>query len=116
MAQLEMFKRAPGGGEVPKKAKPGLTKPSISDRFETFLAGNPHVMPAMLSLAREKLRQGATRIGAKALWEDLREYLKTNHEGDYKLNNDYTALAARRLLELEPKLEGVIELRRRKAK
>ena len=116
MTQLEMFRKAEGGKPPKAVRKHGLVRPSISERFETFLAGNPHVMPAMLKLARAKLERGARRIGAKQLWENLREYLKVTKEGNYKLDNSYTALAARRLLELDPRLEGVIETRKRKVK
>ena len=49
-------------------------------------------------------------------WEECRENLRVKKLGEYRLNNDFTALYARRLIELEPRLEGVIELRKRKAK
>jgi hypothetical protein len=87
---------------------------SLQERFETFHAANPHVLENMRALAIGKLRAGVTRIGAKALWEQLREYLRINKFGNYKLDNSLTALYARKLVEIEPVLAPVIELRRRK--
>ncbi len=93
---------------------PDETKPSIDQRFADFCQANPHVLAEMMRMAREKLAAGENRIGVKALWEELRSWLKVTGKGDYKLNNDFTAPAARKLIEMEPKLAGVIELRKRK--
>ena len=88
---------------------------SLEARFADFTHDNPHVMPEMLALARQKLARGQKRIGVKALWEELREHLRVKQLGDYALNNSFTALAARELIRMLPALEGVIELRVRKA-
>jgi len=97
-----------------KKAK-RTSRPSIDARFAAFTQTNPHVMVEMLRLARAHLVAGAKRIGAKALWEELRQSLRVQKLGDWKLDNSFTALAARRLIELEPALASVIEIRRRKS-
>jgi hypothetical protein len=112
MTQLSMFSPPPAARPRAVTGK----RASIGQRWEDFLLANPHVMDEMLRLARARLSRGATRIGAKALWEELRESLRVQKLGDWKLDNSLTALASRRLIELEPKLEGVIELRKRKAK
>lgn len=111
--QLDMFDAATRPSPAVEPPPPPRTT-ELDVAFETFLVSNPHVMPAMLSLARAKLAAGYKRIGAKALWEDLREHLRAHKLGQWKLNNSFTALAARRLIELEPALAGVIEVRRRK--
>lgn len=90
-------------------------RPSIEVRFTRWAATNGHVLDEMLRLARARLDAGETFISAKALWEELRISLNATHEGGYRLNNDFTAIAARRLLGLEPRLEGVIETRHRRA-
>lgn len=113
-AQLDMF-GAPAAPAPREKIAPAK-KPTIEERFGSFVLANPHVMPAMLELARERLAHGNTRIGAKALWEELRQHLRVNQIGEWRLDNSYTALAARRLIELEPALADVIETRKRKAK
>jgi hypothetical protein len=107
---------APASARPRKDRAPRFRKPSIQDAFELFISLNPHVLPEMLRLARAKLAAGYKRIGAKALWEELRESIRVQKLGPYRLNNSYTALAARRLIELEPALDGVIETRQRKVK
>lgn len=91
-------------------------RPTIEQRFAAFHHANPHVFEEMLRLARERLDAGATRIGTKSLYEQCRESLRVKKIGTYALNNDYTAPLARLLIEAEPRLDGVIELRRRKAR
>jgi hypothetical protein len=97
-------------------------KPTIEERFASFDAANPHVYVALERLARLRLIRGDKRIGVKALWEELRRTLaKTALAYDpdlgtdgYKLNNDFTALYARKLIDGHPELAAVIEVRRRK--
>lgn len=105
---------APAAMHFGAPAKP--ERPSIADRWEAFKRANPHVLPEMLRLARARVAGGATRIGTKALWEELRESLKVAKLGDYKLNNDFTSRAADDLVALDPSLDGVIERRKRRAK
>ena len=91
-------------------------KPSIDQRWAEFHQANPHIMTELLRLAIARLDRGDRRIGVKALWEELRSWLRVTGASDYKLNNDFTAPASRMLVELEPRLAGVIEQRTRKAK
>ncbi len=91
--------------------------PDIDAQWAEFHHANPHVMNALLRLARARLDRGERRIGVKALWEELRSELAVSRpEGAFKLNNNYTAVYARKLIELEPRLATVIETRTRKAK
>jgi hypothetical protein len=102
---------------------------SIDARFAAFHQANPRVFDEMLRLARGKVAAGATRIGVKALWEELRVSLAKRelaYDSDFeqppgggpvfKLNNSHTSLYARKLIEHDPSLAAVIELRTRKAK
>ena len=103
-------------GRATNRRRPARPKPSIADRLAEFDAANPHVFAELLRLARVRLNRGDRRIGVKALWEDLRLYLYTVHGStEYRLNNDYTAPYARRLVEIEPNLAGRIELRQRRS-
>jgi hypothetical protein len=105
MTQLELLVSPP--------AKPA--PPTLDERFATFHVENPHVFDELLRLARVHLDRGDQRIGVKALWEELRASLSTRTDaGDFKLNNSYTAIYARHLLAAEPRLDGVIEVRRRR--
>lgn len=89
-------------------------RPSIASRFNLWIKDNGFVLDEALRLARARLDRGETFISTKALWEELRVSLNTTKEGGYRLNNDFTAIVARRLLELEPRLIGVIETRVRR--
>jgi len=113
--QLDMFGMARDQYRHGPARPDAKKRPSIDDRWAEFHHANPHVMNALLRLARARLESGQTRIGVKALWEELRSYLKTSGtELDFRLNNDFTAPAARTMIELEPTLAGVIEVRRRR--
>ena len=92
-------------------AAPG--RASIEDRFVAFDRANPHVFALLLRLARERLdRPGVLRIGVKELWEQARVHVETERLGDaYRLNNDYTAAMARKLIRVEPRLVGVMRVR-----
>ncbi len=90
------------------------SKPTIAERFASWSIVNRHVLDELLRLARVQLAQGATFISTKALWEAARVSLSAGKEGGYKLNNTFTASAARWLIEQEPGLVDVIELRRTK--
>lgn len=92
-----------------------MQRPTIEARFETFCIEHPVVLTEMLRLARARLDRGETYISSKALWEECRVSLRVAKNDGYKLNNDFTACMARRLIELEPRLSSVIELRRRKS-
>jgi hypothetical protein len=40
-------------------------------------------------------------------------HLNPDHTGGYKLNNNYRALYARKIMEQEPDLDGLFEIRER---
>ncbi|MGA5065351.1 hypothetical protein ACPB9E_16595 [Streptomyces exfoliatus] len=86
--------------------------PTITEQFHAFDAQNPHVYRALERLAARRLAAGATRAGVKDLFEDLRRQLPHGVAG---LNNNYTALYARRLVDDHPRWAGAFELRRRRA-
>lgn len=100
--QLSIFDRVPANKAT-----------TVEEKFSKFIADNPGLMQEMLRLARVRLDRGDTFISVKALWEELRVSMRTKHGDDYALNNNYTALAARALLELEPRLHGVMHTRKR---
>lgn len=87
---------------------------SIEERAKVFHEANPQVLEAMRRIARQRVKNGATRIGVKSLWEELRETLRVQKVGEYKLNNTFTSIYARMLLDIEPELRTFIELRKRK--
>ncbi|WP_327352816.1 hypothetical protein [Streptomyces sp. NBC_01304] len=87
------------------------SRPTLTDRFLAFDAEHPYVYRALERLTADRLAAGATKIGLKALFEDLRWQLPTGVRG---LNNNYTALYARKLIEDHPHWASAFELRRRR--
>ncbi|GAA1159871.1 hypothetical protein GCM10009654_15040 [Streptomyces hebeiensis] len=85
---------------------------TITEQFHAFDANNPHVYRALERMAARRLAAGATRVSLKDLFEDLRRQLP---EGVAGLNNNYTALYARKLIAAHPHWAAVFELRRRRA-
>ncbi|AJT62490.3 hypothetical protein T261_0801 [Streptomyces lydicus] len=86
------------------------SRPTLTDRFLAFDAEHPYIYWALERLTAERLAAGATRVGLKALFEDLRWQLP---EGVRGLNNDFTALYARKLIKDHPHWASAFELRRR---
>jgi hypothetical protein len=85
-----------------------LTHEQAWDRFRRR---NPWFMPRLAELAYD-MRSRGQRFSTKAGFEILRP--EVNDSGSqYRLDNSFSALAARRLIEDYPDLDGVVELRRR---
>lgn len=94
---------------------------SIAERFEQFHRLNPHVYRAFVNIARERLEQGARRngkIGAKAVWEDLRDRFaaQTRHAPSAAalFDNSYVSHYARLAAANEPDLREAFEFRKRR--
>lgn len=107
MQQLDLFNLKPINPV--DRARGG----SLDDQFNAFHKANPHVYQALKRLALQLARRGHRRIGIKMLFEVLRwQYAMSTNDpaSDYKLNNNYTSFYAR-LLDAEPELRGMFELR-----
>lgn len=99
---------------------PPLREPDYGDaqtteeRFAAFHAANPHVYASLRDMALTLKAQGTRQYGMKALFEVLRfnNALRTNGDA-FKLNNNYTALYARKLMDEVVGLEGFFETRER---
>ncbi|KPI25086.1 hypothetical protein OV320_8291 [Actinobacteria bacterium OV320] len=87
------------------------SRPTLTDRFLAFDAEHPYVYRALERLTADRLAAGASRVGLKALFEDLRWQLPAGVRG---LNNSFTALYARKLIEDHPHWASAFELRRRR--
>lgn len=117
MTQLDLsgWFATPAAEPAPAKA----ARPSIEERFATFHAANPHVFESLIRLARARLARGDTRIGCKALIEELRCYLATTGSeagGErYRLDNSLVSRYADLLAETDPRIAAAIERRKRRA-
>jgi len=92
------------------------TKQTINENFVEFHTANLSVYQELRALALKMKRSGREHYGIKSLFEVLRWHraLKTSDtSSDFKLNNNYTALYARVLMQNEPELEGFFRTRKR---
>lgn len=89
---------------------------SIEEQFQAFHEANPHIYRLLRALALDYKRSGRSRCGIKMLYEVLRYRSGVYTTGEpYKLNNNFTSLYARLLMDREPELEGFFEIRERRA-
>ena len=92
------------------------SKARMAEAFEEFDSLNPHVYRNLRTLAIEHVRKRG-KTGAKLLVEILRwEYaIQTRHaEDEYRINNNWTAFYARKLMQ-EPELSEAFETRRQRS-
>ena len=115
--QLSIFQFLPDLADNPALQTPTAEEgETIEERFTRFHEANPHVYKALRDMALSLKRRGIQHYGIAALFEVLRFSSMMQTAGDgFKLNNDYRALYARRLMEEEPELAGFFELRQRRA-
>ena len=86
-------------------------------QFLLFHAENPHVYHNLVRMARMyRDSKRTTKFGIATLWEVLRwDYsFSTAHEG-FKLNNNHKAFYARMIMDRNPDLAGMFELREQRA-
>ncbi|MFD9069791.1 hypothetical protein [Streptomyces lasiicapitis] len=86
-------------------------RPTLTDRFLAFDAEHPYIYRTLERLTADRLAAGASNVGLKALFEDLRWQLPAGVRG---LNNSFTALYAQKLIEDHPHWASAFELRRRR--
>lgn len=88
---------------------------SIQDRFDAFHDANPHVANALEALADQWLANHP-RVGMKALFERLRWESGIQTRGDvWRLNNSFTALYGRLLIQRRPEWADAINTRELRA-
>ncbi len=84
---------------------------TITERAERFHRRNPSVYTFAVSVSRYTKSKGVQHYGIGAVWEIMRfKYLET-HGDIYKLNNNYRAWYARRIMQNEPDLANFFTTR-----
>lgn len=88
--------------------------------FEQFHFENPKVYTELVVLARTAKQKGYNRIGIRMLWEVIRwnHMIQTNPDPEgteFKLNDHYHSRYARLVMDKEPDLVGIFELRELKS-
>ncbi len=88
------------------------------DPFQRFHEANPEVYEALRRLALDaRARRPGKRIGIRLLWERLRWHLEfevVRTDAGPRLQDHFTPMYARLLMEREPSLRGAFETRRRR--
>jgi hypothetical protein len=91
---------------------------TIEERFQEFHTRHPEVWDLYVRFANELLAAGCQRYGIGALTERIRWHYATQPDGgeEFKINNDYRALYARALVQHDPRLADLFEMRERRTK
>jgi hypothetical protein len=92
-----------------------FTHDRIELEFKEFHIEHPEVYNELVKLARTWQSNGSDKLGIATLFEVLRwnSHLNPQRDSGYKLNNNYRALYARLIMEQEPDLNGLFEIRER---
>ena len=89
---------------------------TIQEQFEKFHYANPHIYIRLVSMANQAKRAGRRKIGMQMLFEVMRWNSIVQTEGDeFKLNNNYCAHYARKIMAENPHLDGIFEVREQRA-
>jgi hypothetical protein len=107
---------------LPALVEPTITLPEGTSpeekrrrRWERFHELNPHIYTLLVKMTRMLKEKGRTKIGIRMLWERLRwSYAVSTNSDDFKLNDHYTRFYARKIMEDNPDLKGMFEVRERK--
>ena len=84
----------------------------LKAQWENCKRKNPELLPELAKLARELKNCGHSRYSMDGLFHILRwETRTTTGETGLKVNNNYTAFAARDLMDQYPDLKGFFQLR-----
>jgi hydrogenase maturation factor len=86
----------------------------IEQAFIEFDTQNPEVYNQLVRLARQWTAAGRAKLGIKTLFEKLRwewHVAGLTESDGYKLNNNFTALYARKIMKNEADLDGLFEIR-----
>lgn len=81
---------------------------STVKKFLDYHQRTPQVYEAFRDVIFKIYNKGQKRWGAKAAIEIVRYKLNIERDGDFKIDNRFTALYARVLLYKHPELEGFI--------
>lgn len=95
---------------------PYVPKATLQEQFDAFHRANPWVATALLRLAVDLLNHGQSSFGIGLLYERLRwELLRNGAMGTgtgFMLNNNHRSRYSRLLVQMDPALDGVFEMRK----
>jgi len=100
---------------LPLVPLPRRTYDSLTERWVAWHRLNPHVLDAILRVARDLRRRGFKRGSIWLVYNRLRWLYALQTSGDeYKLNNSFAAYYARLTMRVDPGLAGFFALRRQR--
>ncbi len=91
-----------------------LDRGTLEERFEAFCEAHPHVEREIVALARRARAKGLGKWSVKAAFEYIRWKHWFDSGEEWTLNNSYTSLMARRIMDRHPDLDGFFETRARR--
>jgi hypothetical protein len=89
----------------------------LRDSYRRFHRENPAVYSTLVALARRwQRRHPGRKCGIGMLYEVARWTIEMQTKGEpLKLNNNYRAFYAREIMDREPDLEGIFDIRRQRS-
>ena len=95
--------------------RPTLAEHKLQAGWSSVKQKHPRLLPHLARLALELKHRGHPRYSMDGLFHILRwETGQTTGDLGLKINNNYTAFAARDLMEQYPELEGFFQLRQQR--
>lgn len=93
-----------------------VPRPTVQQQYEAFHKANPHVLDAVEHVADEWRAAGGTRLGMKAIFEQLRwrSGIATRSDG-WRLDNSLTSRYTRALVARRPDLADLFHMRELRA-
>ena len=86
---------------------------TLEDRFAEFNENNPHVEQMILDIAGEMKARGFRHFGMKMIFERIRWLTALETVGEpWKINNDFTALYARKIMTEHKSFDGFFRTRK----
>ena len=85
----------------------------IAEQCDNFHKEHPEVWDLFVQFTNEMIERGFSNYSCKAIFERIRWEKDAGGDGttQFKLNNNYTALYARRFMKMYPEYEGFFRTR-----
>lgn len=79
--------------------------------FNEYDNENPQVWEQFVRFAREAKAKGFKHYSAKGIFEQIRWHTTTTASDGFKVNNNYTAYYARKMMVVYPEFQGFFRVR-----
>ena len=91
-----------------------LQEKTLDEKFRKYHEENPEIYSSLVELARHAKCKGHRKLGMKMLFEVVRwqRILQAEDPEGFKINNNFHSRYARLIMEVEPDLQGIFDLRK----